>query len=155
MSATWRHQERKSLRQRFEEKYIPEPNSGCWLWMAALTPAGYGMIGRPGGRGQNPLMAHRASWELHRGPIPEGLHIDHLCRNPACVNPDHLEPVTQRENLLRGVGISALNSQKTHCVNGHEFTAENTYIFPRDGTRQCRACRREADAQRKPRRRAA
>ena len=152
---SWRNQERKPLWQRFEEKYIPEPMSGCWLWTAATTVAGYGQLGRAGGRGQTAWMAHRLSWELHRGPIPAGMHIDHLCRNPACVNPDHLEPVTQRENLLRGVGVSAVNAAKTHCANGHAFTPQNTYVFPRNGSRQCMMCRRAVDAKRASRKRKA
>jgi hypothetical protein len=79
------------------------------------------------------------AYELAIGPIPEGLTIDHLCRNRGCVNPAHLEAVTNRTNLLRGDGIAALNARKTHCKRGHEFTPENTYVW-REGTRACRAC---------------
>ena len=92
--------------------------------------------------------AHRFAYELLVGPIPSDLHIDHLCRNPSCVNAagGHLEPVTQRENTLRGTGPAAVNATLTHCKNGHEFTEENTYIKTgRNGKkmRECRACRRK------------
>lgn len=87
--------------------------------------------------------AYVAVWEWLRGAIPEGKVIDHLCRNGACVNPGHLEPVTVRENTLRGVGPSAVNAAKTHCLRGHQFTEENTYRPPKEPhKRKCRECGR-------------
>lgn len=82
---------------------------------------------------------HRVVWTLWRKPIPQGLTIDHLCRNKGCANPRHLEPVAHRENVLRGVSPAARHAQKIHCTNGHEFTPENTYRY--GGGRFCRACR--------------
>lgn len=106
-------------------------------------PLGYGTIrrGRPSFKN---APVHRVAYELLIGPIPNGLHIDHLCRNPPCVNPWHLEPVLNGVNILRGVSFSAVNARKTHCKRGHEFTPENTRLANR-GThfgRVCRKCRR-------------
>ena len=114
--------------------------SGCWEWAAGRTPAGYGKFYLGG----KTVLAHRVSYELHVGRIPKGLNLDHLCRNRACVNPAHLEPVTVRTNLLRGDTLAAANSVKTHCINGHEFNDANTYRVP-DGSRMCRVCMRARD----------
>lgn len=113
---------------------------GCWRWTGYLLPNGYGLIGRRQIKGSR--LAHRWFYELLIGPIPEGLQLDHLCRNRSCVNPAHLEPVTHKVNGLRGVGPPALNARKTHCIHGHLFDAENTHLAP-DGTRRCRACAHE------------
>jgi hypothetical protein len=99
------------------------------------------------------LLAHRVSYELVKGPIPEGLHLDHLCRTPLCVNPDHLEPVTHRENLLRGNTFAARNAAKTHCVQGHELTPDNLYLRKDRIGRMCMTCRRNQDLKRRPRQR--
>lgn len=109
----------------------------CWLWPKFRDRDGYG---RAFFRGST-WLAHRASYESLVGPIPDGLTLDHLCRTRACVNPEHLEPVTRGENLLRGETLQGINSRKTRCVNGHEFTPENTYVT-RSGHRACRACGR-------------
>lgn len=107
----------------------------CWLWARAKHPLGYGNM-RISGKTQ---YAHRVVYEALVGEIPAGYSLDHLCRASACVNPDHLEPVTHKENVLRGVGPTAENSQKTHCQHGHEFTNENTRITVAGG-RLCRTC---------------
>ena len=107
-------------------------NDGCWEWTGA--GGSYGST-RNGDRTQ---VAHRAFYEEFVGPIPVGLTLDHLCRNRRCVRPGHLEPVTNKVNVLRGEGPTAVNARKTHCIHGHEFTPENTYLYSTG--RQCRAC---------------
>jgi hypothetical protein len=104
-----------------------EPNN-CWLYRGALDrTTGYGRL-RIGGRTAGVGYAHRAVYELLRGNIPVGLQLDHLCRNRACANPLHLEAVSQRENLLRGAGVCALNAHKTVCKRGHAFDDANTVL---------------------------
>lgn len=126
---------------RFMDKVAHEPNSGCWLWLGTTAGAGYGVfhLRRDGKRFSK--YAHRLSYEMNVGPIPEGLEIDHKCRVRTCLNPHHLEAVTHRENMLRGETIVALCSQKTHCVHGHEFTPENT-AYTKSRKRVCIECRR-------------
>jgi hypothetical protein len=130
---------------------IPEhrPDLGpCWLWLSVKTENGYGRFKLNG----KMVPAYRVAYELLAGPIPQGLTLDHLCRVPACVRPSHLEPVTTRENILRGVGVTARNAIKTHCANGHLFDEANTYIDAK-GARVCRTCIREAQRRYKARRR--
>lgn len=119
---------------RFNAKYEMRAD-GCWHWTASLKASGYGQFRATG----TTRLAHRWRWEQEHGPVPEGLQLDHLCRNRACVNPEHLEPVTARENLLRGDTITARNAAATHCPKGHPYDEANTYVAP-DGDRGCRAC---------------
>lgn len=120
---------------RFESKISVDEATGCWNWIARLT-RGYGSFSR----GRRHVYAHRYAWERANGPIPDGLHLDHLCRNTRCCNPDHLEPVTPRVNVLRGESPSAVVVRTNHCKRGHEFTPDNTYLRPDGGGRQCRTC---------------
>jgi len=108
---------------------------GCWLWTRACNAAGYGAVGRD----KKVLLVHRVVYELLVGPIPEGLHLDHLCRVRSCCNPQHLEPVTNRENWLRGQHHVAVMLRENKCQRGHEMTPENTYI-KKSGGRLCREC---------------
>jgi len=95
------------------------------------------------------VLAHRYAYESVKGQIPHGLVIDHLCRNRLCVNPNHLEPVTNLENLQRGLGYALQNGMRTACIHGHEYTHQNTYVSPRGDTR-CRECARIRDSKRDP-----
>ena len=118
-------------------KHLPRalaalPSAACVLWTGALDRRGYGRQRV----GQRRIMAHRVVWELLVGPIPDGATLDHLCRTPACVNPAHLEPVSQRENVLRGEAPAAQNARKETCDRGHRFDYTNSR-----GERICRRCR--------------
>lgn len=109
----------------------------CRVWTAALNDSGYGVMSVH----DRTQRAHRLSYESFVGPIPAGLQLDHLCRNRACIKPEHLEAVPTAENTRRGASAT-----KTHCKNGHEYTPENTYLRPRrdsGGRRDCRTCRRD------------
>ena len=121
--------------------------SGCWEWRAGRGTGGYGKFNTGGNRGPH-VSAHRFAYEQLVGPVPKGLVLDHLCRNRICVNPAHLEPVTDRENVLRGVGITAVNAAKTHCPYGHE------YDVVWRGRRTCKTCHNKQTAEGQRRRRA-
>jgi hypothetical protein len=127
---------------------------GCWLWRASTSHGGYGQVNRGMPDGPRNTGAHRVAYELVKGPIPAGMHIDHLCRMPLCVNPAHLEAVTPRENMLRGRSPWADEARRTHCPLGHPYDEQNT-ILRRDGSRRCRVCtraqNREAQARRRQR----
>lgn len=124
----------ESLIQRLERLTRLE-DSGCWTYTGSLHANGYGQfwINR-----QN-RVAHRVAYELLVGEVPAGADLDHLCRNRACCNPAHLEPVTRRENARRGIkGVLT-----THCPHGHEYVEENIYRNPKTGHRMCRTCNRD------------
>ena len=118
-----------------EEHLALLPNNACVPWSGYRDSEGYGRNGGP--------LAHRQVYERVIGPIPEGLTIDHLCRNRACVNPQHMEPVSMRINALRGDTIAARKAAQTECIHGHPFDLANTRIDV-NGTRRCRACNRNA-----------
>jgi len=147
----------KTVEARFWEKVDKSGPRGCWVWTASVNPrTGYGQFIVMGAKRGYPRMAHRVAWELMRRPLAPGEVIDHLCRNRACVNPDHLQPVTNRVNILRGIAPSAINARKDECNSGHKFTPENTYVPPgRPTVRQCRKCARRREQERRQRRPAA
>lgn len=116
-----------------------DPDS-CWVIPNRPNADGYVRISI----GAVKMMSHRVALREIGIDIPIGFEVDHLCRNRACCNPAHLEVVTHQENMRRGTGRDRINAAKTHCIRGHEFTIENTYVNPKGG-RQCKECRRETD----------
>ena len=110
----------------------------CYLWISNKDKDGYGIFSYNGSN----VLAHRYSYEAFVSYIPEGLVIDHVCRNTSCVNPSHLEPVTQRENVLRGYNPASINSKKLYCINGHSLSGKNLYINRKANKRYCRECGR-------------
>jgi len=130
----------ESLKRRFWGKVDKKGPDECWLWTASKTDDGYGKLGK-GTKYGGWEHAHIVAYRLMIGEIPIGLELDHLCQNPSCVNPKHLEPVTHRTNLLRGNGLPSRNARATHCPQGHPYDLLNTYYYP-DGHRGCRECNR-------------
>jgi len=144
-----------SPRQTTEERFWAKVNKNgpvpthrpdlgpCWVWMGSLSDKGYGRFDvYPGKK----VRAHRWAFEEAKGPIPQGLVPDHLCRTPACVRPGHMEAVTNFENTIRGTGVTATNSAKTHCPRGHFYDLLNTGFWKRKEGGQSRYCRQcEAD----------
>ena len=129
---------RTSIESRLESKYIPEPNSGCWIWIGCIDKCGYGKMSV----GKESL-AHRVSYRLYKGEIPDDLEIDHKCRVRCCVNPDHLEAVTHTENIARGeYAATHRNRVKKHCKRGHELTGDNLILkkYKNSIRRNCRLC---------------
>lgn len=160
--ARWRRTQPKSTRkprphQSPEDRFWGrvEKTESCWVWIGSQS-SGYGQMKWRGKATQ----AHRISWEIFHGrPVPDDLQVDHLCHDPEtcpspgvncphrpCVNPEHLEAVTPWENKRRSntwAHLGEMQAAKTHCPEGHEYTPENTYITPSQGSRVCRTCRRE------------
>ena len=136
----------KPILERFFDK-VRFLDNGCWEWTASKKSNGYGQISV----NLKPVLVHRFLYELSVGKIPEGLELDHLCRNRACVNPSHLEPVTRHENIMRGLGPDTTreyysNYRKEHlyCTNGHLLDESNIYVKPTGNhKRECRICRHE------------
>ena len=126
------------LSWRFWDKVAVMPD-GCWDWTAYRNRDGYGQFA-----GEGNSLAHRVSYAGLVAPIPNGLQIDHLCRNRSCVNPSHLEVVTLQENTRRGLK----EELKTHCPQGHPYEGDNLYLHSKTGWRQCHTCRREVKAKR-------
>lgn len=124
-----------SLALRFED-YV-ERTETCWIWRGTLGHDGYGRLSGENGRS---IHVHRYAYERFVGPIPAALPLDHLCRKRACCRPDHLEAVSHKTNILRGVGGGAINARKTHCKHGHLLDGENLYL--EHGKRRCIACQR-------------
>lgn len=117
--------------------HVQKQANGCWAWTAYRNPKGYGMTSA----GLASRLAHRAAWALAGRALVKGLTLDHLCRNRACVNPDHLEQISNRENVLRGDTLPAANLRKTHCTAGHALSGSNL-VTRQNGERRCRTCRR-------------
>lgn len=139
---------------RFWGKVDKSGENGCWVWQEG-TSGGYGRFHLKEGTGRyRSVRSHRFAYEEANGPVPDGLVLDHLCRNTACVNPAHLEAVTQWENTMRGEGPAAKLARKTRCKHGHDFTPENTKVRA-DGTRECRTCRLDRQRERRARANAA
>lgn len=138
----------KSFEDRFRAKYVLRdseifPNDPCWHWIGAKG-RGYGVISRNGKSG----VAHRIWYELKVAKVPEGLELDHVCKNSFCVNPAHLEPVTHSENCKRGRHAEvckARGAAVTHCPQGHEYAGDNLYVKP-NGRRECKTCVRASGA---------
>lgn len=116
-------------------KYVHKTQN-CWIWKGGITGQGYGAFWLDG----RTIPAHRFSYEYLIGPIPEKMELDHKCRNRKCINPEHLEPVTSKENKLRGTSFSAVNAKKIFCVRGHRIN-DDVYIAS-SGYRHCRKCSR-------------
>lgn len=137
----------QQARERFDEKAVkrllrylkPTTKKKCWNWKGNIGVNGYGVFFYHG----KSYKAHQVSYRIFIGEVGNGLVLDHLCRNTKCVNPSHLEAVTQKENILRGTGAPSKNAAKTKCKHGHRLTEENTYHTPSNPTwRECKKCKK-------------
>jgi hypothetical protein len=133
----------------FWQSVIPEPMGGCWLWTGPVNHD-YGKTTLH----QRHTSSHRKAWLVLVGEIPDGVQLDHLCKNTRCCNPAHLEVVTPRENQIRSDSFAGVNARKTHCVRGHELTGDNLFFNKGGKERQCRTCHNARGAANKKRTRA-
>lgn len=129
----------KTILERFNQRYKIDKKTGCWNWTAGKNGKGYGYIWTGPARKGDTLQAYKVGYVLLRGIVPFGMELHHVCENPACVNPDHLEIKTVKEHRRTGKSVVALNAQKTACKRGHEFTDSNTRKN-KNGSRVCRTC---------------
>lgn len=131
---------RKKDHAKFLKNYVVD-SSGCWLWTRSKTKLGYAQFFYAGKMSKG----HRYAYSFFKGPIPKDKVLDHLCRVRHCVNPDHLELVTNRENVLRGISSAATNAKKTHCKRGHELSGSNVFLCKKGGGRwrECKKCKVE------------
>lgn len=136
-----------SFSERYERLAFPEPNTGCFIWMGGLNEDGYGRVWA----NNKMSRAHRVAYEYFIGPVPKGKVLDHKCRMRCCVNPDHLEPVFQGENIRRGFAgevVRARHAAQTRCKQGHLLSGENLVPSTR-GRRVCRVCQRRRQSDKK------
>jgi len=131
-----------NITERFHDSYIPVTECGCWLWTKTTYGRGYGCMFLTKTGGPRNMKAHRFSWELHNGPIPDGLHVLHKCDVRTCVNPDHLFLGTNQDNIDDRVKKGRSNNgqqNKTHCPQGHPYSGNNLRINVQ-GARTCKTC---------------
>lgn len=136
----------RTAQERFDALSQPEPMTGCTLWLGATASRGHGHFRFHG----KLRLAHRWAYERSVGPVPDGLVLDHVCDTPACVNPEHLRPSTQRANIIRGNAPTAVNARKTHCIRGHVLADANLTVMggKQAGGRRCRQCKRDGSRRR-------
>ncbi|PYQ25660.1 MAG: HNH endonuclease [Acidobacteria bacterium] len=132
---------------------IEQSPTGCWLYTGGIGDHGYARFYLPRRGSKRPRLrwGHQVAYELFIGSVPAGRQLDHTCRVRHCINPTHVEPVTQKINLLRGVGFSAINARKTHCPEGHPYDSLNTW-HRQTGARRCRTCHRQSERRRRTQR---